>query len=504
MSNLTLLERINCLPQTDDKTDPHVLRARRNHARSYMVWDEAEDQILLCLIEEDNSLEHISRQLKRSHGAIDARLKILGACAKVTKKSEDNDENFALSTHHDQHRLNTVDKNEVRQVLRYWRNSLADADKMGLPPEKIKQGEEFTLREFKSGHLDFGKIKHFFDEAEKEIKKKNKYRKKYQNRHSKAQEDEVVVKKLAVLIAPYVLVKNHEHGKRSGGERSPRELFPLWLVADITRDGELIPSEESTYPWIERKCLTPNESNSESIGFPIIGDVEQVDEFYTRNVDLFPGGKQTWEALFSYAQNLFLSVIDNGSDVFIEQNFSLLEKGYVLPVKDIIEVSKSLISTYDQHIYESDENIPKILNHFCALKDDKCIEDLSKEELFIASAKHLAQAQRQYPLAESQRISLSYFNAVEDNRIFPIHGPPGTGKTTLLLSVIVSQWVESAIQNQYPPLLVAASTNNLAVLNVLDHFKKVGHADLDKQSIRWLPDFDGYGLYTHSTCSCEF
>ena len=39
--------------------------------------------------------------------------------------------------------------------------------------------------------------------------------------------------------------------------------------------------------------------------------------------------------------------------------------------------------------------------------------------------------QKEYPLSVSQRISIGYFNDNEKNDLFTVHGPPGTGKTTV-------------------------------------------------------------------------
>lgn len=495
MSEPTLLERINRLPQTDDKTDPHILQAREYHARSHMAWHEEEEQILMCLANKGTSLNYISKQLKRSCHAIETRVKALGGELKKQNQPTNNNEESAPLIDNKKNLSNKEESNEAKKVLQYWRNCLADADKMGLPIDKMKEGQEFTLEQFKSGRLPALKIKRFFDVAEEEIRKKNKKRKKYQRKDKKQQEEKVVLEKLTTLIAPYTLVKNHEHGTKIGGEVSPKELSPLWLTADITRAGELLPCKEPSYPWIERRCLTPNEAHLNTLAFPIIGDVTQVDKFYSHNTDLFSEGEQTWKALFSYAEDLFSKLLAAQPDILLKQNFSRISKGYILCITNMKGVSTGLITTYDQYISGSPDKIPKIVTHFCALTDEKPLADLPEETLFTASEHHLGQIQQQYPLAATQRRSLSYFNAMKNNSVFTIHGPPGTGKTTLLLSVIVSQWIEAAIQKKFPPIIVAASTNNLAIINILNHFKEDGHENSSEKLTRWLPDFDCYGLY---------
>lgn len=499
MNELSLLERISRLPQSDDKSDPYILRARKTHARSYMAWNEEEDQLLISLLKNGCSLAYISRQLKRSSRAVETRISVLGAAENTSNEAIEEKQGQLWSMDNNKDPAIALPKCEIKRILHYWRNSLADAEKIGLSSDKLKQGEVVTINDLKRGQLSQLKIRRFFEEAENAIKKEQQKRKKYQAKRQSEIEEDVIIRKLSVIIAPYTLVPSYGHGKKYGGERSLNEVFPLWLVADITREGELIPTEEITYPWIERRCLTPNEEKKGSHSHPVIGDVAEVDEFYTLNVSSLSEKPTLWCELFSYAQDLFFSLIDEHTDVLNEQNFCLLETGYLLPINEIKDVAQSLLTTYDQYLAVSTKKIPKILKHFCSLKDEKPAEDLSDVILFTASLNHLAQAQCQYPLAASQRTSLGYFNQVKDDGIFTVHGPPGTGKTTLLLSVIASQWVEAAINKQFPPILVAASTNNLAVLNILEQFKKIDQQDTAQQSIRWLPDFDSYGMYLASS-----
>ena len=85
---------------------------------------------------------------------------------------------------------------------------------------------------------------------------------------------------------------------------------------------------------------------------------------------------------------------------------------------------------------------------------------ISQRDQLAQSRRHVAQMNGQHKLAESQREALLHHLADRTGTILAVDGPPGTGKTTLLLSVIANAWVEAALREGEPPIVVAASCNN--------------------------------------------
>ena len=103
-----------------------------------------------------------------------------------------------------------------------------------------------------------------------------------------------------------------------------------------------------------------------------------------------------------------------------------------------------------------------------------------------------------FPLSVSQRETLAMYTTPECTDIFVVNGPPGTGKTTFLQTVIANRLAHNILNNpEEPEIIVASSANNQAITNILKDFKAETTNDTahPRLSNRWLPELDTLGLY---------
>lgn len=110
-------------------------------------------------------------------------------------------------------------------------------------------------------------------------------------------------------------------------------------------------------------------------------------------------------------------------------------------------------------------------------------------------ARRLGHSNPRFPLAQQQRQVLAWLDAATQGEVIAVNGPPGTGKTTLVLSAVAGLWVRAAAAGGDPPVIVAASSNNQAVTNIIDAFGKDFASGEGPFAGRWLPGIDSYGIF---------
>lgn len=355
--------------------------------------------------------------------------------------------------------------------LRYWRGSLADGLLPGFP-------DKAPLREVDWDEVVHGRVP---DDAAQALLAD------WKAANSKKQSDKAPPAWVPVLIAPVTFIARHGHG--TSGLRKGTPYAPLILTAQMSPEGKLSFDPSRDVPWISRSALEPSAAPE-----PQIGSLADFDSFRSTT----PKAEDAeWAKLIDYSNKLCAAV---SGIALAELAMDGYDRGPAMvvaayqpssPSKDLITLADSLI--------EQRSNLPATFQSICATGPMR--PQLSEPVRWTLSARHVGQMSRDYPLVSRQREAVHLLLACNEGEILPVNGPPGTGKTTLLQSIVATMVVETALAGKDAPVIFVSSTNNQAVTNVIDSFAMVKvppHRQNDPLEGRWIPGVKSFALFLPS------
>lgn len=359
---------------------------------------------------------------------------------------------------------------DPKSLLQYWRASLAD----GQLPDFPRWG---------SSEVDWDAIhdgsifaKPVFDDLKKKWKRKQESSNKWK--------DKEIPSLIPVWIAPLVFRPRAIHGTTGKAEGS--SYVPLIIPALLGADGSL---SGNGIPWFSRAALEPSASPE-----PPLGELADFDEFRSRTQ--LPR-ESTWTALMDYTEALSHKVTRRSLDEITVEKYErssaliiIADKPFT-PTMHLIKFADALL--------DDTSDIPETFLSMC--RGGAMRSPLQEADRRKLSARHYGQMGAEFPLADRQRDAIHHLLSCEAGEILPVNGPPGTGKTTLLQSVVATLMVEAALAGGDPPIIFVTSTNNQAVTNVIDSFAKAappGHRRNDPMEGRWVPKVESLALYLPS------
>ncbi|MEL7624880.1 MAG: AAA domain-containing protein [Clostridiales bacterium] len=275
------------------------------------------------------------------------------------------------------------------------------------------------------------------------------------------------------------------------------ELTGIYYIpASLNEEGFLsFAAAEKKLPWFPREYLLPMVEPKLAIG-----DADAVDRFISGHVDRIEKIK-SWSDYVRFFREYYEAVAESSFMEKTVRNMEGNEPEFELEENMYIFLDNTVYSTFHiMNLYNhlQVDNQPKALyDNFLSIQETE-IKPLAANDV-IQMQDHCGQMNGEYPLSPSQREAVNHFNVIEDGDVLAVNGPPGTGKTTLLQTIVADMYVKRAIEKDKAPLIVASSTNNQAVTNIIASFgniKGVGIANLEE---RWIEGVNSFATYFPST-----
>ena len=405
----------------------------------------------------------------------------------------------------------------IAAVYDFWWRSLADA---GLPHAASAAGtrRKVTATQITAGHLPLDVAQYL--------------RRRTDERPPKEGAARAIGRPIDILVCPTVLTPAQAHGASYGSAGSrdrsgPRGavVAPLYVPARLLPSGHLLPPDNlksagALIPWFARPVLFPE------IGtFPCVGDLERFDAARSQLIDLLaecppgarsaavrgdedtemsapgsplpdPSWKWYWEKVSGFCEQ-----------VTGKQPFSIACEDWRLgePMvlgdvsaylgRQVLSVIESLRGDpspeADRIAWRAPDPAPLPASVIGDALDYRGTGRTPSPSL------HLAHVNGAHGLVSGQRAAARRALSADIGQVLPVSGPPGTGKTALLLDIVASRFVASALEGRttdHPPLTMVASGNNRAIENALDAFARPDGGDgvalnPDGRPIttRWLP-----------------
>lgn len=336
----------------------------------------------------------------------------------------------------------------------YWRNTLADAE-LGRGAFRSREVEAFQRIDAEAlarGRLGEGILKALF------------------------QGDNREAESLGVVLRPLAYRSRSEHGRARVG--LPDVLTPIATPATVFRDGRLELGPGTATP---RDLLEPMGG-----GGLTIGAVDALDAFLTGEDDANSASRD-WQSYREFCAQLIKAVCP---DLAHDDRFERMDYGFLELAQGAKGASQHIVALYDRLREEAPDS--PLFENFAASSSppiEPCLPDSA------GFSTRLGHASPRYPLARAQRGALAHLLAARHGEVVTVNGPPGTGKTTLLLSVVASLWADAALRRDEPPVVFAASTNNQAVTNIIDAFGSDFATGEGAFAGRWLPEVTSFAGY---------
>jgi hypothetical protein len=283
-----------------------------------------------------------------------------------------------------------------------------------------------------------------------------------------------------VRFWPLVTARKSSHAAlRADG--MPEIVAPVVSEGVVDRTGRIVPTRSA----IARDLLTPLPR-----GAFALGSVEALDEFLTTTPLPEMTTVDGWQDYRKHCRQMVDALSPGWPSA--ETEYTATGSGFIEVSEGSDATVRGMLDLYDSLL--ADEPDTPLLRQIALPRSEGAPDHRIEREF----ARRLGHSNSHFPLAEHQRQVLAWLDTAQTGEVIAVNGPPGTGKTTMLLSAVAGLWVKAALDGGDPPVIVAASSNNQAVTNIIDAFGKDFATGEGVFSGRWLPDISSFGIFLPS------
>ncbi|MBV9644163.1 MAG: AAA family ATPase [Verrucomicrobia bacterium] len=283
---------------------------------------------------------------------------------------------------------------------------------------------------------------------------------------------------LPVLVAPYLVVPVNRVKKDQ-----PHVLF--WVPARLMPDGAL-QAHPDQLPFVPRVLLDPpvTEHNGRR---PT--PIASWDEYDCATRAMGVDWQEGWSERLERAEEMFRSVAGVGASEWKCEGWQRVINPIVVPWDKDSGPAGCILPLCEAWLKK--ETLPGALLGILSPAEHG---PGTVESAIEGDVMHLGHY-GDHPLNRNQRDAVRAIRLLEEGRVQAVNGPPGTGKTSLLKTLIADAVVNAAAAGDPAPCIVIASTNNDAVINAAGELKIADADGLPVERKRWLPGLRHFAAY---------
>ncbi|MBW9152357.1 AAA domain-containing protein [Clostridium estertheticum] len=352
--------------------------------------------------------------------------------------------------------------NKIKEITSYLKSAVASQVNKEI---SFKEGEYCN---FSFDELNNGKIS--------EAIFKNLSRTSTVNKENKEKES------INVIIVAKTIKTIFEHQEKKNSDFE--DLIGIYYVPAILKNDGTLHYDKKKFPWIPREFLQPMIE-------PILsmGHYKDYDNYMSESIGRIHKIRK-WKDYIDFVRDIYENVTKakfaeyNLLGTELDRNVYIIKDGTINATKPILKLYDNIIDKYEKS---------KLYENFISMDFNKTLPLIQNE--IVEMNKHCGQMSGEYPLSSSQRECINHFTNMADGEILAVNGPPGTGKTTLLQSIVANMYVERALKMEKAPIIVASSTNNQAVTNIIESFGKISVIGYQNLEERWIEGVNSFAVY---------